>query len=152
MKGKVIMEIAGNRVLVEHIAFLFAILLTAINSGCSYAPTIIPEELRGIYKTTHRKYENQFFELDSKLVIMSFGGDLYKYYNVRKIDKEIIDNRILYTILCTNEDEGEEFNFAFFVDFAGEVIIHFKNKSKIAWIKQGAVAHNSDNLVSKDRY
>ena len=152
MKGKVIVNIDENRVLAEHIVFLFAILLVAINSGCFYAPTIIPEELRGIYKTTHRKYENQFFELRSKLVILGFGGDLYKYYNVRKIDKEIIDNRTLYTILCANEDEGEEFNFAFFVDFVGDVILYFKNKPKVAWIKQGAVVHYNDNLVTKVRY
>jgi hypothetical protein len=141
------MKTAGNRDLIIQVVFLFAILLVAINSGCSGAPAIIPEELRGIYKTTHRKYEEQFFELDSRLITFSFRGGMHKHYSIKKIKKEIIDNQTLYTILCANEVNEEEFNFAFFVDFMGEVILYFKNKPKVAWKKQVGVVHYNDNIV-----
>ena len=127
--------------------FLFVLLLAGFLSGCFFVPAIIPEELKGRYKTTHRKYEGQLFELDSRLITLSFRGGLNKYYIIKKIKKEIIDNRTLYTILCANEDSQEEFNFAFFVDFAEEVIIHFKNKPKIAWKKQVTHVNYNDNLI-----
>ena len=73
--------------------------------------------------------------LSTELITLGFSDGKYKYYKVKRVEKEIIDNRILYTILCGNEDEGEEFNFAFFTDFAGKGIIHFKNKPQVAWEK-----------------
>ena len=81
---------------------------------------------------------------------MGFSGGTYKYYNVKRVEKEMIDNRILYTILCGNEDEGEEFNFAFFTDFAGKGIIHFKNKPQVAWKKTrntNILQHNSETQI-----
>ena len=62
-----------------------------------------------------------------------------------KIEREIIDNRILYTVLCANEDEGEEFNFIFFTDFADKWIIHFKSKPKVVWEKQKTKISYNDN-------
>ena len=69
----------------------------------------------------------------------------YKYYNVKRVEKEIIDNRMLYTILCANEDKGEEFNFSFFTDLAGGRTIHFKNKPQVAWEKQETEISYNDN-------
>jgi hypothetical protein len=103
--------------------------------GCSQPPKFIPEELSGKYSATHPEYKDQFFELDTKHITMEFSDGNHKFYTVKRVEKEIIDNRILYTILCGNEDEGEEFNFAFFTDFAGKGIIHFKNKPRVAWKK-----------------
>ena len=104
--------------------------------GCSQSPRFIPEELRGKYATIDPTYEGRFFELSPEFITLGFGDGKYKYYQVKRVDKKIIDNRILYTILCSNEAEEEEFNFAFFVDFAGKGVIHFKNKQHVAWEKQ----------------
>ena len=131
---------------------LFSVMFAANIWGCLQAPVFIPEKLSGIYRTTHREYDNQFFKLDSKLVTMGFGEGKLKYYSVKRVEKEIIDNRILYTILCANESEGEEFNFAFFADFADEVIIHFKNKPYVAWEKQKSEISYNDNLYKKIRH
>ena len=61
---------------------------------------------------------------------------MLKHYDVKRVEKEIFDRRTLYTVLCVNEDQGEEFNFAFFVDFAGVGLIHFKNKPQVSWVKE----------------
>jgi hypothetical protein len=110
-------------------------MLAAYFVGCFQAPKFIPEELSGKYSATHPEYKDQFFELDTGHITLGFSDGTYKYYTVKRVKKEIIDNRILYTILCGNEDAGEEFNFAFFTDFAGKGIIHFKNKPQVAWKK-----------------
>ncbi len=152
MKGKAKIKTVGQSSLARRVVFLIVILLAAIKSSCFYAPVVIPPELTGTYRTTHRDYEDQFFELGSRIVTMGFSGSLYKFYSVKKIQKEIIDNRTLYTILCANEDSEEEFNFAFFVDFAGEVIIHFKNKPKVAWKKHLAGVYYNDNFFRQIRH
>jgi len=145
VKGKVILETGIKRTLTPLIVFLFSILFAEYIMGCFQPPAFIPEELSGKYRTTHPKYEDQFFELSPKLITLGFSDGKFKYYKVKGVEKKIIDNRILYTILCANEDEGEEFNFAFFTDFAGKGIIHFKNKPRIAWGKQKTKISYSDN-------
>ena len=113
--------------------------------SCSQPVKFIPEELTGKYITTHPEYKSQFIELGSELITLRFGEGKYKYYNVKRVKKEMIENRILYTILCANEDQGEEFNFAFFADFTGRGIIHFKNKPQVAWDKQATDISFNDN-------
>ena len=117
------------------IVFMFSVMLAEYFVGCSQAPKLIPEELNGKYSATYPGYENQFFKLSPKLITLGFGDGNRKFYEVIRVEKEMIDNRILYTILCGNEAEGEEFNFAFFTDFAGKGTIHFKNKPQVAWKK-----------------
>ena len=135
MRGKVIPKTGIKRTRTRLIVFMFSVLFVEYFVGCSQPPKFIPEELSGEYRTTYPKYENEFFNLSPKLITLGFDNGNRKVYEVIRIEKEIIDNRILYTILCGNEDEGEEFNFAFFTDFAGKGIIHFKNKPQVAWEK-----------------
>ena len=113
--------------------------------SCSQPVKFIPEELTGKYLTTHPEYKSQFIELGSELITLGFGQGKYKYYNVKRVKKEMIENRILYTILCGNEDQGEEFNLSFFADFSGRGVIHFKNKLQVAWDKQATDISFNDN-------
>ena len=76
---------------------------------------------------------------------MGFADGMLKHYDVKKVEKEIIDRRTLYTVLCVNEDQGEEFNFAFFADLADEGIIHFKNKPQVSWEKEETEISYNDN-------
>ena len=145
MKGKGTPKTGIKRPRIRLIVFLFSIMLAEYIMGCFQPPAFIPEELSGKYRTTHPKYEGQFFELSPELITLGFSDGKFKYYKVKRVEKEIIDNRILYTILCANEDEGEEFNFAFFTDFAGKGIIHFKNKPQVAWGKQETKISYTDN-------
>ena len=145
MKDKVTPKTGIKRTLTPRIVILFSILFAEYFVGCSQLPELIPEELNGKYITAHPKYENQFFELSSEHITLGFGGGKRKFYNVKRIGREIIDNRILYIVLCANEDEGEEFNFIFFTDFADKWIIHFKNKPKVAWKKQETEISYKDN-------
>ena len=136
MQNNVTPKTTINRTLAPLIIFLSAVIFGGSIWGFFLTPAVIPEELIGNYRTTHPEYEDQFFELGAGLITMAFGGGKYKYYSVKRVEKEISDNRILYTILCANEDQGEEFNFAFFADSGRGGIIHFKNKPHVVWEKQ----------------
>jgi hypothetical protein len=120
--------------------------------GCFQTRAVVPEGLIGKYITTHPEYKDQFFEIDAQLITMAFAGGMYKYYNVRKVEKEIIENRNLYTILCANEDKEEEFNFSFFAYFDDGVIIHFKNKQHVVWEKQKAQISYNDHSDTQFRH
>jgi hypothetical protein len=114
-------------------------------SGCVQAPAFIPEELSGKYITTHPGYEDQYFELDSGFIIMGFAGGIMKFYDVRRVEKRFIARRTLYTVLCVNVGQGEEFNFAFFADLANEGVIYFKNKPQVLWEKEKTDISYNDN-------
>jgi len=107
-------------------------------SGCFQAPTFLPEDLSGKYTTTHDGYEDQYFELSPVNITMGFADGMLKHYDVKRVEKEIIDRRTLYAVLCVNEDQGEEFNFVFFADLPGDGdgIIHFRNKPQVSWEKE----------------
>ena len=136
MKRKVIPQTGIKRTRTRLTVILFSIMFAGYISGCFQTPAFIPEELSGKYITTHPGYKDQYFELSPKLITMGFDGGILKFYDVKRVEKEIIDRRTLYTVLCVNEDQGEEFNFAFFAHFAGEGIIHFKNKPQVSWGKR----------------
>ena len=145
MKRKILPQTGIKRTRTRLIVFLFSVMFAEYILGCFHPPASIPEELSGKYITTHPAYEDQFFELSPGLITLGFGDGTLKFYDVKRVEKETIDNRILYTILCGNEDQGEEFNFAFFTDSAGEGIIHFKNKPQVAWEKQETEISFNDN-------
>ena len=112
---------------------LFSVIFAGYISGCFHTPTSIPEELSGKYMTTHPGYEGEYFELSPDHIVMGFANGMVKYYDVKKVEQTIVDPKTLYTILCANEEQGEEFNFAF---FAVKGIIHLKNKPQVSWKKE----------------
>ena len=152
MKDNVTPKTTINRKLRPLIVFLFAVMFGGSIWGCFPTPAVIPVEIIGKYKTTHPEYEDQFFELDSGLITLAFAGGKYKYYNVKRVEKEIIDNRILYTILCANEDKSEEFNFAFFADSESKGTIHFKNKQHVVWEKQKTAISYKDHSDTQNQH
>jgi hypothetical protein len=152
VKGKAIPKTEKNRTLAGLIILLYSLMVAGSIAGCSQSSGLIPAELRGKYATDDPKYENQFFELSPVLITLGFGGGKFKHYNVKRVEKEIIDHRTLYTILCGNEDEGEEFNFSFFIDSPGEGIIYFKNKPQVAWEKQESGISYNDNSDTQIRH
>jgi hypothetical protein len=152
VKGKAIPKTEKNRTPTGLIIVLFSAMVAGSIAGCSQSPGFIPAELRGKYATDDPKYKDQFIELSSAMILLGFGGGEYKYYSVKRVEKEIIDHRTLYTILCANEDEGEEFNLSFFVDFAGEGILHFKNKPQVAWEKQKTEVSYNDTSDAQIRH
>ena len=124
---------------------LVSVIFAGYISGCSRALTSIPEELSGKYITDHPGYENEYFELSPDHIVMGFANGKLKYYDVKKVEKEIVDPKTLYTVLCANEKEGEEFNFAFFADAAVKGVIHFKNKPQVSWEKEKTQTSYNDN-------
>ena len=145
MKPKVIPKTGIKRTRTRLTVILFSFMFAGYISGCFQTPAFIPEELSGKYITTHPGYEDQYFELSPKQITMGFDGGILKFYDVKRVEKEIIDRRTLYTVLCVNEDQGEEFNFAFFDDLAGEGVIYFKNKPEVLWEKEKTNMSYNDN-------
>lgn len=107
--------------------------------GCLQSQGSIPAEIIGKYATNDPEYENEYFELSTQLLTIGFAHGNIKYYDVKGVQKKIIDNRLLYTVLCANEAENEEFNFSFFYDSKDKSTIIFKNKPKVSWKRQGMV-------------
>ena len=138
--------------LTQVIIILFSVMVAGSIAGCSQSLKIIPEELRGKYVTNDPEYKEHYFELSPGFITLRFSGEKFKYYEVKRVEKEVIENKILYTILCANEDEGEEFNFAFFTGSASEGIIHFKNKPQVAWQKQETEISYNDNSDTQIRH
>ena len=136
MAGKVKQRKILKRNLMRLTLLLLAIIAAAFLSGCSQPLRVIPEELRGKYVTDDPDYENHSFELDSLTLTLGFADGNSKFYDVKRVDKEMVDNTMLFTILCANEAENEEFNFSFFYDSAHEGDIRFKNKTHVTWQKQ----------------
>jgi hypothetical protein len=127
---------------------LFSVIFAGYISGCSRTPTSIPEALSGKYITDHPGYEDQYIELSPRHITMGFAGGMLKYYDVKKVEIKKVDPKTLYTVLCANEKEGEEFNFAFFADAAVKGIIHFKNKPQVTWKKEKArTAYNNNSDI-----
>jgi len=108
-------------------------MLAGYISGCRQKPQFIPEKLSGRYKSTHPGYENQYFELDPGFITMGFADGLLKFYDVKTVERKMVKGRIQYTVLCVNEDEGEEFNFVFLTNPGNNGKIHFRNKPKVSW-------------------
>jgi hypothetical protein len=135
-----------KRIPTRRIVILFSVMFAGYISGCFQAPAFIPEELSGKYITTHPGYEDQYFELSPALITMGFADGMLKFYYVESVEVDTIDRRTLYTVLCTNEDQGEEFNLVFFADLAGEGIIHFRNKPQVSWEKEETEkSYNNDS-------
>jgi len=145
VKPVIIPKTGIKRARIRLTVILLSVMFAGYIAGCVQAPALIPEELSGKYITTHPGYEDQYFELSPELITMGFGDGILKFYDVKRVEKEIIDRRTLYTVLCVNEDQGEEFNFAFFADFASEGIIHFKNKPQVSWEKEETEISYNDN-------
>ena len=141
-----------NRTVTSLIVFLSIAIFGGTICGCFHTPAVIPEGLIGKYITTHPEYEDQYFELGSGLITLAFSGGKYKYYNVKRVEKKNIENRVLYTILCANEDKGEEFNFAFFANLEKGGIIQFKNKQHVVWQKQKTEISYKDHSDVKNQH
>ena len=146
MKPKIIPETGIQRTRTRLTVVLFSVIFAGYISGCFHTPTSIPEALSGKYITTHPGYEDEYFELSPERITMGFADGMLKHYDVKKVETEIVYRRTLYTVLCVNEDQGEEFNFAFFADVAGKGIIHLKNKPQVSWEKEKTKTADNDNL------
>ena len=145
MKPVIIPKTGIKRARIRLTVILLSVMFAGYIAGCVQAPALIPEELSGKYITTHPGYEDQYFELNPGFIIMGFSGGILKFYNVRRVEKTMITRRTLYTVLCVNVAQGEEFNFAFFNDLAGEGVIYFKNKPEVLWEKEKTDVSYNDN-------
>ena len=145
MKPVIIPKTGIKRARIRLTVILLSVMLAGYIAGCVQAPELIPEKLSGTYITTHPGYENQYFELNSGFIIMGFAGGILKFYDVRSVEKRISALGTLYTVLCVNVDQGEEFNFAFFDDLADEGVIYFKNKPEVLWEKEKTDVSYNDN-------
>jgi hypothetical protein len=116
---------------------------------CSQSLREIPEEIRGKYVTGDPGYENHFFELKQGFITLGFADGSSKFYDVKVVGKKIIGKKILYTVLCANVAEGEEFNLSFFYDSVDVSTLHFKNKPDVTWEKEKIEISTSSIYINK---
>ena len=119
------------------IIFLAAVALTSL-CVCQLAENnTVPDELKGVWKTSVPKYKDRSFELTEKLIIF-VSGDLFENIDVNLISKiEIIGegNCRLYAIQYENM-EKQDFKLSFYYEPSDDGVIRFKNQQKIEWRKE----------------
>ena len=140
---------ATKRTLRKMIIILIFVMIAGAFFGCSQSLRAIPEEIRGKYVTDDPRYENHFFELSQGFITLGFTDGSMKFYEVKAIGKKSVDNKILYTALCANAAEGEEFNLSFFYDSVDVERLYFKNKPDVTWKKEKTEISASSNCTNK---
>ena len=104
--------------------------------GChSKESRIVPNELRGIWRTSTPKYIDCYFELTEDEI--TFANENYldemKIHYISNVEKIIPGKLILYTIIYVDDDDSE-YELSFYYDPSGGSI-RFKNQQQIKWRK-----------------
>ena len=103
---------------------------------CGY-DTGAPNELVGVWKTSAPNYTDRFLIIDTATITFGIGGGNIEIYTIKKLKmKEAPAERsVLYTIYYDNE-EGDEYTFAFYYSPEGGGAIRLKHQRHIVWKKE----------------
>lgn len=96
-----------------------------------------PDYLVGVWRTSHEKYADRFFEIERNSITFDIGegkSATHRIINV-EIEKTPKEKGTLYTIYYKHE-EGEKLKFSFYYDPANQGQIRFKNQDQIVWTKE----------------
>ena len=95
----------------------------------------VPEKLLGVWKTSHPKYADRFFEIKKDFIIFGTGGESFELHALADIHESWEGKSILYTISHLNH-EGQRYTFAFYYNPDDGGTIRFKNQPNIVWTKE----------------
>ncbi len=93
----------------------------------------VPEQLVGIWETSHDKYSDRIFELRTDQIIFGTGEDTFALHRVVNVQETQEDASALYTVYYLGSD-GDEYQFSFYYELARDAI-RFKNQKRIEWIR-----------------
>ncbi len=122
-----------------------AVALLATIMGCqsqSQSPSqsqaengTVSEKLLGVWKTSHSKYADRFFEIKNDALIFGQGGEKIELHALADIENTRHGKQILYTITHINH-HGQRYKFSFYYDPTDGGTIRFKNQKQIVWTKE----------------
>ena len=114
--------------------FFIAGVLVAALAGCQRGGyDFVPENLVGVWETTHEKYSDRIFELRTDEIIFGPGGDSFARHSVVNVQEFEGDDGLLYTVYYLGS-EGAEYQFAFYYDPTRDTI-RFKNQATFEWTR-----------------
>ena len=96
----------------------------------------VPEQLVGIWETSHDKYSDRIFELRTDQIIFGTGEDTYALHMVVNVQETQDEGNALFTVYYL-DSEGEESQFSFYDEPTTDTL-RFKNQSRIEWTRSSA--------------
>lgn len=134
MNCLLIPNVGSRKMTSTRILVAFALLVTVI--GCqSKENNAVPDNLLGVWKTTHPKYADRFFEIKNDLIIFGQGDGKSEFHAFADIESTREGKQIFYTIIHINH-HGQRFTFSFYYDPTDGGTIRFKNQKQIVWTKE----------------
>lgn len=112
-----------------------AIALVATIMGCqSRKDNIVPENLVGVWKTSHPKYADRFLEIKNNIIIIGKGKETIGLHPIVAFDHHWEGNSVLYTISHIN-DHGKRYTTSLYYEPTNGVI-RLKNQTHVIWTKE----------------
>ncbi len=97
-------------------------------------PTPLPDELVGVWTTSHPGYADRYLDLTKVTIIFGTGRESIDTNFISNVETTLQDKTILYTIYF-HRVGGPEDKVSFYYDPGNGGIIRFKNQKHIEWKK-----------------
>jgi hypothetical protein len=119
--------------------FFAAIAILMSLSGCqSTREATLPQELVGVWRTTHPKYADRFFELTGRQITFGMGGNSLTKYTIAGIEHRHKEGEVLYRILYWSEDVQED---VFAIRYSSQTgVVRLDNQNQVEWKKKGKLS------------
>ncbi len=120
------------------ILFVIAIapVLASGCSGCSeQGKKEIPAELVGVWKTSHPRYADRYFEIRTEDLIIGTGGQTSTTYPLTRFVSTELDTGTVYVIYYENE-KGEESSMRMLYSEEGGGTLTDMNQTELIWRKE----------------
>jgi hypothetical protein len=114
---------------------LIIIAIVALSTFLLRRPTLLPDELVGVWMTSDPRYQDRFLDISKVTIIFGTGKDNIDTYFISNVEKTVQDKAILYTVHFHNP-KGLEDKVSFYYDPQNGNTIRFKNQKQIAWTNQ----------------
>jgi len=96
----------------------------------------VSEKILGVWKTSHSKYADRFFEIKNDALIFGQGGEKIELHALADISESREGKLFFYAISHINH-HGQRYTFAFYYDPDDGGTMRFKNQRRIIWTKEG---------------
>lgn len=124
----------SRAVTAKRLVLLIAVAATI--TGCQPGPgKTVPDNIIGIWKTSHPKYADRYIEIKSDALVFGTGGDTFRRHAIAEVEVSRQGDSTLYTISYTNQHE-QRYRFAFFYDPANNGTMRLKNQQHITWTRE----------------
>ena len=104
-----------------------------------WKPTPLPDELVGVWTTSHPEYADRYLDLTKATIIFGTGKESVDTNFISNVEKTSQDKTILYTIHF-HRVAGPEDKVSFYYDLGEAAIIRFKNQKHIEWKKANSTS------------